>query len=170
MRGKILFFLAIMVCLAADSAEVPPKAKNFDFLRIKATAEHSVRRFNPGFVSAYYRARVYAIHDYHMRDSLTVDSLPIIKDVAGYLPVDSSAGPLHVSFIAESKGHGRTLVDTVYEYRMESPLYTRKENGMERGLFQVKAGSFLVPLPAAKNITNIVIEDEDGIKLVSKFR
>jgi|SRR5690349_4680144 len=173
MVRKLAFILMVVLFTGADTTPDNDPHASFKFLEIKARAEQSTRDFNPGFVSAFYNARVYAIRDYEMVDSLRKDSLKtaaVIKRVAGYLPANGSEGPFQVIFLAAQKGHGTTRLDTVYKYGMKSPLYTRRENGLEQGIFQIKEGSFVIPLPDIQNITRIVLQDKGGKKLESDFR
>lgn len=173
MVRKLVLILIVVLYSGADTAHDNHNHNTFKYLEIKAQAEDSTRDFNPGFVSAFYRARLYAIHDYELADSTTIvqqDTVAIVKDVAGYLPGDRSEGPFQVIFLAEKKGHDAGHADTVYQYRMDSPLYVRRENGPEPGLYEVKDGTFLVPLPSLKNITKIVLKDRNGKHFDSTFR
>ena len=148
-----------------DSDEHSRDENHFDYQRIKKLAEDSARNFNPGFVRSFHSARLYSIRNYNMYDTLVTlrkQTMPLIKRMAGEVPARNSKGEFQVVFLNER--------DTVYQYRMESPLNVRRENGADNGLFKVRAGSFFIPLPEVKNVTEIVLRDNDGTELVSKFR
>ena len=174
MVRKLVLMLIVVLYSGADTPHDNHSHKTFKYLEIKTRAEESRRPFNPGFVSARYPARLYAIHDYEIADLLVLDTLqrkvPVIKDVAGYLPADRSEGPFQVIFLAKPKGRDTGHADTIYQYGMDSPLYVRRENGLEQGLYEVKDGTFLVPLPPMKNITTIVLKDRNGKYFESTFR
>jgi hypothetical protein len=165
-----LFAFALLVgCNAHDHADEHSHGHNhLDYQRIKKIAESSSRNFNPGFVSSFHYARLYSIRNYNIYDTLSSGQRkqqepgPIIKRMAGEVPGVNSKGDFHVVFLSER--------DTVHQYRMQSPLYVRLENGPDRGLFKVKTGLFYIPVPELKNITEIVLKDNDGTELVSKFR
>ena len=173
MLRKLVLILIVVLYSGADTPHDNESHKSFKYLEIKTRAEESRRPFNPGFVSALYRARLYAIRNYEITDSLTMtkrDTAAILKDVAGYLPADRSEGPFQVIFLAEKKGRDAGQADTVYQYGLDSPLYVRRENGGEPGIYKIKDGTFLVPLPPVKNITKIILKDRNSKAFESTFR
>lgn len=164
---KKLLILPVLLILAAchDTHESAP-LKTVNYQKVKEAAEAKKKNFNPGFVTATHAARVYRIDNYEIRDSLiTIErvTVPVMRTVAGDLPERNATGPFKVTFLAE-KG------DTLYHYGMQSPLYVRREHGQSKGLYKVRAGSFLVPIPPLQNIARIILEDSNGTRHESTIR
>jgi hypothetical protein len=166
----ILF--AVIVFVSACGHEHEEK-KYVDYQRIKKLTEKSTLRFNPGFINGRHTILVYKIDNYEIFDSMRIvrgQPVRYTKTVLGKMPSMRSGGSFEV--IIHYTGDKRDLQsakDSITSYRMLSPLYHRVEQGADRGLVKIKAGTFEIPLPDIRNIRKITLKDYGREKHVSIF-
>lgn len=165
MFKKLLILQGLLIFAACGEAPDTGR-KHVDYQKIKEDAQARKRNFNPGFVTASHEARLFRIKDYEICDTVTTlkrDTVPVLRTVAGDLPQKNAPGPFTVTFLSE-KG------ETLYQYGMRSPRFARREHGPDKGLYKVKDGTFLVPIPPLENAAKIVLRDSDGVQYESKLR
>lgn len=157
---KIIIQILVFYCISCT-----PEKRYIDYQKVKKLTEDSTRTFDPTFMEQSHVAVVFKIRHYEIYDSLIHGhglSVKATRNIEGRMPAMKSGGTFQVIF-NDSSGN------ELYSYRMKSPLYHRVEQGSQKGLYKIQAGSFDVPVPNLPDIREIVLKDYGRTKHRSRF-